>query len=136
MYGKKILFIDDDESQRKMINDIIKKFGYAVETAADFGEAMQILESEKYPLIIMDLNMPEIDGMALCKRIRETDSEFVIYALSGHAAEFKPEKFEEIGFDGYLSKPVKIKVLKVAIKGTFERAAMRKEEAKPWNIKG
>jgi DNA-binding response OmpR family regulator len=75
--------------------------------------------------------MPGIDGMALCKRIRETDSESVIYALSEHAAEFKPEKFEEIGFDGYLFKPVKIKILKLAIEGAFERAAMRKEEATP-----
>ena len=131
MKEKKILFIDDDQSQRKMINDIIKRFGYAVKTAADSGEAMQILESEKYPLIIMNLNMPGIDGIALCKHIRETDSESVIYALSGHAAEFKVEGFEEIGFDGYLSKPVKIKVLKVAIEGAFERAAMRKEEAAP-----
>ena len=131
MKEKKILFIDDDQSQRKMINDIIKRFGYAVKTAADSGEAMQILESEKYPLIIMDLNIPGVDGMALCKRIRETDFESVIYALSGHAAEFKPERFEEIGFDGYLSKPVKIKVLKLAIEGAFERAATRKEEATP-----
>ncbi|WDN88717.1 hypothetical protein BuS5_01685 [Desulfosarcina sp. BuS5] len=129
MYEKKILFIDDDESQRQMINDIIKRFGYAVKTAADSGEAMQILESEKYSLIIMDLNMPGVDGMALCKRIRKTDSKSVIYALSGHAAEFKPERFEEIGFNGYLFKPVKIKVLKMAIKGAFERAAIRKEEA-------
>ncbi|MCD6272910.1 MAG: response regulator [Deltaproteobacteria bacterium] len=95
MKEKKILFIDDDESQRKMINNIIKMFGYAIKTASDSGEAMQILENEKYPLIITGLKMPGIDGMALCKRIRETDSESVIYALSGHAAEFKPEKFAQ-----------------------------------------
>ena len=124
MEEKKILFIDDDEAQREIINDIIKKFGYTVETVGSSEAAIRVLAKNKYPLIITDLKMSGIDGTELCKRIREIDSESVIYALSGHVAEFEPELFEEIGFDGHLCKPVNIKVLKQAIEGAFERLGM------------
>ena len=124
MEEKKILFIDNDEAQREIINDIIKKFGYAVKTVDSSEAAMRVLAKNKYPLIITDLKMPGIDGTELCKHIREIDSESIIYALSGHVAEFEPELFEEIGFDGHLCKPVNIKVLKQAIEGAFERLGM------------
>ncbi|MBL0699593.1 MAG: response regulator [Desulfosarcina sp.] len=129
MEEKKILFVDDDKAQRGIINDIIKKLGYTVETVGSSEEAMKILAKHKYPLIITDLKMPGIDGMELCKRIREIGSESVIYALSGHVAEFDPELFEEIGFDGHLCKPVKIKVLKLAIEGAFEQLCNGMREA-------
>ncbi len=130
MEEKKILFVDDDKAQRGIINDIIKKLGYTVETVGSSEEAIRVLAKNKYPLIITDLKMPGIDGVELCKRIRGIGSESVIYALSGHVAEFEPELFEEIGFDGHLCKPVNIKVLKLAIEGAFEqlRSSMREAE--------
>lgn len=129
MEEKKILFVDDDKAQRGIINDIIKKLGYTVETVGGSEEAIRVLAKNKYPLIITDLKMSGIDGMELCKRIREVGSECVIYALSGHVAEFEPELFEEIGFDGHLCKPVNIKVLKLAIEGAFERLCSSMREA-------
>ena len=128
MEEKKILFVDDDKAQRGIINDIIKKLGYTVETVGGSEEAMRVLSKNKYQLIITDLKMPVIDGIELCKRIREIGSESVIYALSGHVAEFEPEQFEEVGFDGHLCKPVNIKVLKQAIEGAFERLGMGEVE--------
>ena len=129
MEEKKILFIDDDKLQREIVNDMIKSFGYVAETADSSEEAMQMLENDTYPLIITDLKMPGIDGTELCKQIRKVNSESIIYALSGHVAEFEPELFEGIGFDGHLCKPVNLKVLRLAIDGAFERLEKRRIES-------
>ncbi|MCD6184400.1 MAG: response regulator [Deltaproteobacteria bacterium] len=129
MEEKKILFIDDDESQREIVNDMIESFGYIVETADSPEKAIQMLEKDEYPLIITDLKMPGINGMELCKHIRTVNSESIIYALSGHVAEFEPELFEEIGFDGHLCKPVNIQVLRLAIDGAFERLDENRNES-------
>jgi len=129
MEEKKILFIDDDESQREIVNDMIESFGYVVETVDSSKKAMQMLEKDEYPLIITDLKMPGINGTELCKDIRKVNSESIIYALSGHVAEFEPELFEGIGFDGHLCKPVNIKVFRLAIEGAFERLDNKKSEA-------
>ncbi len=124
MAERKILFVDDDEDQREIINAIIEKLGYHVETVGTSEAAIEALAVNKYPLVITDLKMPGIDGTELCKRIRETGSESVIYALSGHVAEFEIELFEKIGFDGHLRKPVSVKVLKQAIEGAFEKLGL------------
>ena len=129
MEKKKILFVDDDESQREIVNDMIESFGYLVETADSSEKALQILEQDKYPLIITDLKMPGVSGTELCKHIRKVNSESIIYALSGHVADFEPELFEGIGFDGHLCKPVSSKVLRLAIDGAFERLEKRTIES-------
>jgi len=82
---------------------------------------LKILEDEEFPLIITDLSMPNMGGIELCKRIRKFNSESFIYAFSGYLAEFEFEKFEGFGFDGHLSKPIEIEVLKCAIEGAFEK---------------
>ena len=127
--GKKILFIDNDKLQREILNNIIKSFGYSIETADSPEKAMQMLKKDEYPLIITDLKMPGINGTEFCKHIRKVNSESIIYALSGHVAEFEPELFEEIGFDGHLCKPVNIQVLRLAIDGAFERLDENRNES-------
>jgi len=121
MNEKKLLVVDDDESYLKALKKILAKMGYAAEVAAGSGEALKILEKENFPLIITDLDMPGIDGVELCKQIREINSKSIVYALSGYIAEYDTENLEKSGFDGYLSKPAKIEVLKKAIEGAFDK---------------
>jgi CheY-like chemotaxis protein len=121
MNEKKLLLVDDDESYLNALKKILTKMGYAAEVAAGSKEALKILEKEKFPLIITDLDMPGLDGVELCKQIREIDSKSIIYALSGYIVEYDTENLEKSGFDGYLSKPAKIEVLKQAIEGAFDK---------------
>ncbi len=121
MNEKKLLLVDDDESYLNIVKKILTKMEYAAEVAAGTKEALKILEKEKYPLIITDLDMPGLDGVELCKQIKENDSKSIVYALSGYITEYDTENLEKSGFDGYLSKPAKIEVLKQAIEGAFDK---------------
>ena len=121
MNEKKLLLVDDDESYLNIVKKILTKMEYAAEVAASSKEALKILEKEKYSLIITDLDMPDLDGVELCKQIKENDSKSIVYALSGYITDYDTEDLEKSGFDGYLSKPVKIEVLQQAIEGAFDR---------------
>ena len=121
MIEKKILFIDDEETQRDVMERVLKKMGYTVTLSADPVEALTVLRDQFFPLIITDLRMPGMDGTVLCKTIRETNRESIIYALSGFIETYETETLENIGFDGYLRKPVTLKMLKQAIEGAFDK---------------
>ena len=119
--SKKILFVDDEEFQRKSMKDILMMLGYDVEVAKSGVEALEISQKEAFPLIITDLSMPEMDGAQLCKQIREMNETAVIYAFSGYLAEVASDQLKAAGFDGHLCKPANIEVLKHAIEGALEK---------------
>jgi len=123
---RRILFVDNEESQIKLMRSIFTRLGYDAEFANSAQEALKILDNKEFPLIITDLRMPEMDGAELCRRIRKIKPEAFIYAFSGYLLEFDVEKLEEAGFDGHLNKPVQIKVLERAIEGAFEKIEQRK----------
>ncbi len=127
--SRKILFIDDEEAQNKLMQRMFVRMGYNAKFAKEAKEALKILEDEDFPLIITDLSMPNMGGIELCKRIRKFNSESFIYAFSGYLAEFDFEKFEELGFDGHLSKPSETEFLKCAIEGAFEKIDQRMKKA-------
>ena len=97
------------------------KLGYDPEFAKNGKEALEISEREGFPLILMDLRLPEIDGIELCMRIKKRSPETVIYAFYGVVTEVEFDQIEEMGFDGLLCKPVTFEVLERAIKGAFEK---------------
>ncbi len=126
---RKILLVDDEELQGKLMQRMLARMGYDAEVAKNAREALEILDNEEFPLIITDLSMPEMNGVELCKQIRKFNSESFIYAFSGYLADFDFEKFEEIGFDGHLSKPSETEFLKCAIEGAFEKIDQRMKKA-------
>ena len=126
---RRILFVDNEESQIQLMRRILTKLDYDAEFAYSANEALRILENGEFPLIITDLKMPEMDGAELCRRIRKIKPETFIYAFSGYLAEFDVEKLEESGFDGHLNKPAEIKVLERAIEGAFDKIEQRKASA-------
>jgi len=121
MNEKKILIVDDDIAYLNVLQKIFSKTEYETEFASSSTEAMKLFKKNKIRLIITDLDMPGVDGVELCKQIREIDSKAIVYALSGYISEYDTENLESCGFDGYLSKPAKIEVLKQAIEGAFDR---------------
>ncbi len=121
MNKKKILIVDDDNAYLNVLQKIFSKMEYEAEFAGSSKEALEILKKESFPLIITDLEMPGLDGVELCKQIKEIDSKSIVYALSGYITEYDTENLEKSGFDGYLSKPIKIEVLQQAIEGAFDK---------------
>ena len=121
MNEKKLLVVDDDNAYLNVLEKIFSRMDYKAEFAGSSEEALEILTKEHFPLIITDLDMPGLDGVELCKQIKKIDSKSIVYALSGYIVEYDTENLEKSGFDGYLSKPVKIEVLQQAIEGAFDR---------------
>ncbi|HER0632747.1 TPA: response regulator transcription factor [Streptococcus pyogenes] len=117
---KKILIVDDE----KPISDIIKfnltKEGYDIVTAFDGREAVTIFEEEKSDLIILDLMLPELDGLEVAKEIRKT-SHVPIIMLSAKDSEFDKVIGLEIGADDYVTKPFSNRELLARVKAHLRR---------------
>ncbi|HHD3098618.1 TPA: response regulator YycF [Streptococcus pyogenes] len=117
---KKILIVDDE----KTISDIIKfnltKEGYDIVTAFDGREAVTIFEEEKPDLIILDLMLPELDGLEVAKEIRKT-SHVPIIMLSAKDSEFDKVIGLEIGADDYVTKPFSNRELLARVKAHLRR---------------
>jgi CheY-like chemotaxis protein len=118
---KKILVVDDDEDIRQVTKMVLVNFGYEPECVKNGKEALALLNREKFPIVLMDLRLPEINGIDLCKRIKEKNPETVIYGFYGVVTDDEFHEFEKMGFDGILCKPVSFKVLKRAIEGAFDK---------------
>ena len=124
---KKILVVEDDESIREIMKTMLVKLGYDPECARNGKEAFEILSREEFPLILLDLILPEMDGIEVCMRIKERKPETIIYAFSAVVTEVDYYQLEKVGFDGLLCKPVSFEVLERAIKGAFEEISNRRK---------
>ena len=117
---KKILIVDDE----KPISDIIKfnmtKEGYEVVTAFNGREALKQFEAEQPDIIILDLMLPEIDGLEVAKTIRKTSSVPIIM-LSAKDSEFDKVIGLELGADDYVTKPFSNRELQARVKALLRR---------------
>ncbi|PZO95941.1 response regulator YycF [Streptococcus halichoeri] len=117
---KKVLIVDDE----KPISDIIKfnltKEGYETITAFDGREAVALYEAEKPDLVILDLMLPELDGLEVAKEIRKT-SHIPIIMLSAKDSEFDKVIGLEIGADDYVTKPFSNRELLARVKAHLRR---------------
>ena len=123
----KILVVDDEDYHRELMLKLLSKLGYEVEAVESAEDAFSSLEKEKFPVIITDLIMLEMDGVEFCRKIRETDNKTVVIALTGHTELYDIDRLKEVGFDNHLTKPFKIEVLKQAIQDGFEEFRRRTE---------
>ncbi|MFW6343992.1 MAG: response regulator [Sediminispirochaetaceae bacterium] len=117
---KKILVIDDDEELNKMVADVIsdKLSDFEVYQAFDGFEAGRIISEEKPNVIILDIDLPGIDGHTLCKKIKNDKSlgSPVIISISGLDEESEGEKILEEGADAFFSKPLELEDILGSIK--------------------
>ena len=123
---KKILVVDDEEP----ISDIIKfnmaKEGYEVLTAFDGKEALAVFEAENPDILILDLMLPEIDGLEVARTIRKT-SNVPIIVLSAKDTEFDKVIGLEIGADDYVTKPFSNRELQARVKALLRRTELTVE---------
>ncbi len=108
-----ILLAEDNVSSQKVVRQMIKRLGYTVDVAANGIEALQALERQPYDLVLMDLRMPEMDGLEATRIIRQLwpDNGPKIIAITAYALRGDREKCLDAGMDDYISKPVRIEEL-------------------------
>jgi two-component system, cell cycle response regulator DivK len=118
----RILIVEDNENNRSLFRDILTFHGYEVSVAADGQEGVALARSLMPDLILMDIQMPGMDGMTaggILKRDPAT-SGLKIIALTSFAMRGDRDKFMAAGFDGYLSKPINTRELPGLLKRWLE----------------
>ena len=113
----RILLAEDNPVNQRMTVLMLKKLGYKADSVANGREVLQALERQTYDLILMDVQMPEMDGLMATKEIRRLwpSGGPRILALTAHAIAGDREKCLEVGMDGYLCKPINLEDLQAAL---------------------
>ena len=128
--SKKILIADDDPHILEVVTFALEKVGMKTETASDGKDVMEAYIRENPDLLILDINMPEMDGLDVCKEIRKT-SDVPILFLSSRDEEIDRVIGLELGADDYLTKPFSPRELVARVKAILKRSypAEKAEEA-------
>ncbi|EGT3616281.1 response regulator transcription factor [Clostridium perfringens] len=130
MTNKKVLIVDDEEHIRELIKFNLKKEGYDTAVAVNGTEALKTIKENKFDLILLDLMLPEIDGLEVCKEIRrnEETSDIPVMMITAKGEEFDKVLGLELGADDYITKPFSIRELMARIKALLRRSNVKKEE--------
>ena len=107
----RILVIDDDESIRKLLVVTLESKGYSVDTAKDGKEAIRKSASNSYNLALVDLRLPDIDGIELLTAMKETNPTMMKIIVTGYPSVQNAIEAINRGADGYVVKPVKAEQL-------------------------
>lgn len=128
--AKKILIVDDEPDILEFLQYNLKKEGYEVVTAQDGRQAIDVAEREKPNLILLDIMMPEMDGVETCRQLR-TRKEFndtPIAFLTARDEDFSQIAALDVGGDDYITKPIKPRVLMSRINALLRRTGRNVEE--------
>lgn len=103
----KILSVDDSQVMRDLVESVLKENGHDVVTANDGAEGLAACRSEKFDLILSDINMPVMNGMSMVSKIRHLDDyqHVPIIMLTTEGSDFKKDKAKKMGASGWLQKP-------------------------------
>ena len=108
--SKKILIAEDSSVILNLTKKILMQQDYEIDAAKDGAEVLKKLEATNYDLILMDINIPKIDGMECTKQIRAlsepTKSTTPIFAITGNAKNYSVDDFSAAGINEYLQKPI------------------------------
>jgi CheY-like chemotaxis protein len=129
--GYKILLAEDNPINQKLARRLVEKAGHSVITVSNGLEVLKAMEEISFDLVLMDIQMPEMDGLQATTLIREKErtsgGHVPIVAMTAYAMNGDRERFLEAGMDDYLSKPIKSGELHTALNNIFERDRQRPE---------
>lgn len=121
-----ILYIEDDPSNRLLVRRILEAEGYAITEAVSGLEGLEIATQMKPDLILLDINLPEMDGYDLAKRFREMPGlrQVPILALTANVMKGDRERSLEAGCDGYIQKPIDVDRLPDQVRAALQKASI------------
>jgi len=125
MAGETILVVEDNPLNMELVTDILEAHGYEVRQAINGKEAVQEVESHLPDLILMDIQLPGLDGLTVTGIIKDNPeaAHVPIIALTAHAMRGDEEKAREAGCDGYISKPIDTRSLPQTIRQFLDAAS-------------
>jgi two-component system, cell cycle response regulator DivK len=110
MAGERVLVVEDNEKNMKLVRDVLLATGYSPLEASSAEQALVIATEDRPALVLMDIQLPDLDGAEALRRLRsdERTAGIPVLALTAQAMQGDRERFLAAGFDGYLAKPVDI----------------------------
>jgi two-component system cell cycle response regulator DivK len=113
MTGERILVVEDNEKNMKLFRDVLVATGFQTLEATTGGEAITMASEHTPDLVLMDIQLPDLDGVEALHQLRANPrtATIPIVALTAQAMRGDRERFLAAGFDGYVSKPVKVRDL-------------------------
>jgi CheY-like chemotaxis protein len=115
---KRILVIDDDETVLSVISDLVTFLGYDVKGTPEGLDGIELLQQEAFDLVIVDMIMPQVGGLALSKVIRQQQPQIPILAISGHYEKLMGT-VQRPDVDAILPKPLTLETLKATLNDMF-----------------
>ncbi|MBN1666989.1 MAG: response regulator [Anaerolineales bacterium] len=118
-----ILYVEDNQANRLLVRRVLMAEGYTVVEAENAAHALQVLESTQPDLILMDINMPDMDGYTLTSRLKAMPNllDVPVIALTANVMKGDRERTLAAGCDGYIQKPIDVDTFSDQIKHFLER---------------
>jgi two-component system response regulator ChvI len=126
-----VAIVDDEEHLRATVSKALRREGYRTRLYADGAEAWQDIAGSLPDLLILDIIMPRMDGLELCRRVRGLSPELPVMFLTSRDEEFDRVLGLELGADDYLCKPFSLRELVARVKVLFRRAGVRSVGREP-----
>lgn len=119
-----ILIVEDDKDLAELMTDFLREEGYVVSSTSDGGRAVELYAKYGARLVILDINLPDVNGFAVCSKLREAADTPILIVSARLDKEDKLNAFD-LGADDYIEKPFDIDILIAKIKGIFKRKYQR-----------
>jgi CheY-like chemotaxis protein len=121
MAEKKILVVDDEEQIRDLFSQVFSNAGYAVQTVESAEQALEIIAKTPFLVFFLDLNLPGMNGVELCRQIRKGWPMAICYAVTGYASLFELSDCRDAGFEDYFTKPASLSDLLDSAEHAFRK---------------
>ncbi|MDY6918462.1 MAG: response regulator transcription factor [Chloroflexota bacterium] len=128
MAGTKVLIVEDDETLLEVLRYNFAREGYRVATATDGGAALDVARSERPDLIVLDIMLPGLDGLEVCRILRK-ETTVPILMLTAKAEEIDKVVGLELGADDYVTKPFSVRELLARVRAMLRRVDMMQQPA-------
>ena len=127
MPKNKILVVDDEKSMREFLEIMLRRDGYEVEIAESGPKALEKIEKRFFDAIICDVKMPEIDGLGVLKKVKETWPDTAVIMITAYASTETAVEAMKQGALDYITKPFKVEEIRIIIKRALERKCLERQ---------
>jgi len=122
-----LLIVDDDEVMRNTLSDVLKKKGYDVSVASSGNEALSAIRKNIVDLVVLDMRLPDLDGIEVLKRVKEFDTEILVIMMTAYSDVETAVSAMKSGAYHYINKPFELEELKLLIEKGLETKSLINE---------
>lgn len=120
MESAKVLLVEDDESLCQVVTDFFEMLGYRITQAQNGSAFYQQIQQQMFDIILLDLNLPDTDGLELLQALRE-EQQVLLYVVSGRQDEASRLRAYELGADDFIAKPFSARELELKVRNALQR---------------